>query len=167
MALLLLIHTHVSITLASLEEIMNILGWLLFGLIVGAIAKFLMPGRDPGGWIVTILLGIAGSFVGGFCEVAATLGDKLGAILFQLPPNLKKDLAVFDAFKCGIEGLGMLLPTAIGQACQRRVDRRRHAGQETRRVICGRADGRPHYVQSYGGGPARQAAPGAWRMGGD
>src|SRR5438034_11822348 len=44
---------------------MNILGWLLFGLIVGAIAKFLMPGRDPGGWIVTILLGIAGAFVGG------------------------------------------------------------------------------------------------------
>ena len=42
---------------------MNIIGWLLFGLVVGAIAKFLMPGRDPGGWIVTILLGIAGSFV--------------------------------------------------------------------------------------------------------
>jgi uncharacterized membrane protein YeaQ/YmgE (transglycosylase-associated protein family) len=45
---------------------MNIIGWLLFGLVVGAIAKFLMPGKDPGGWIVTILLGIAGSFVGGF-----------------------------------------------------------------------------------------------------
>ena len=50
---------------------MNIIGWLLFGLIVGAIAKFLMPGNDPGGWIVTILLGIAGSFVGGF--LATTL----------------------------------------------------------------------------------------------
>ncbi|HVR38104.1 MAG TPA: GlsB/YeaQ/YmgE family stress response membrane protein [Thermoanaerobaculia bacterium] len=50
---------------------MNILGWILFGLIVGAIAKFLMPGRDPGGWIVTILLGVAGSFVGGF--LATTL----------------------------------------------------------------------------------------------
>src|SRR5258708_31024606 len=50
---------------------MSILGWLLFGLIVGVIAKFLMPGRDPGGWIVTILLGIAGSFVGGF--LATTL----------------------------------------------------------------------------------------------
>lgn len=45
---------------------LNILWWILFGLIVGAIAKLLMPGRDPGGWIVTILLGIAGSFVGGF-----------------------------------------------------------------------------------------------------
>ena len=45
---------------------MNIIGWILFGLVVGAIAKFLMPGRDPGGWIVTILLGIAGSLIGGF-----------------------------------------------------------------------------------------------------
>ena len=50
---------------------MNFIGWILFGLVVGAIAKFLMPGKDPGGWIVTILLGIAGSFVGGF--LATTL----------------------------------------------------------------------------------------------
>src|SRR5258708_15010216 len=40
----------------------------------------------------------AGSLVGAFCQVAGTLGDKLGALLFQLPPNLKKDLALFDAF---------------------------------------------------------------------
>ncbi len=39
-----------------------------------------------------------GSLVSGFCQVAGTLGDKLGTLLFQLPPNLKKDLAVFDAF---------------------------------------------------------------------
>jgi uncharacterized protein YecE (DUF72 family) len=38
------------------------------------------------------------SLVTGFCQVAGTLGDKLGALLFQLPPNLKKDLATFDAF---------------------------------------------------------------------
>ncbi|HUO84833.1 MAG TPA: GlsB/YeaQ/YmgE family stress response membrane protein, partial [Thermoanaerobaculia bacterium] len=44
---------------------MSIIGWIIFGLIVGAIAKLVMPGNDPGGWIVTILLGIAGSFVGG------------------------------------------------------------------------------------------------------
>jgi uncharacterized membrane protein YeaQ/YmgE (transglycosylase-associated protein family) len=42
---------------------MNILGTLIIGLIVGAVAKFLMPGRDPGGFIITILLGIAGAFV--------------------------------------------------------------------------------------------------------
>lgn len=45
---------------------MGILSWIIFGLIAGAIAKLLMPGRDPGGWIVTMLLGIAGAFVGGF-----------------------------------------------------------------------------------------------------
>src|SRR5256885_16716674 len=45
---------------------MGVLGWIVFGLIVGAIAKLLMPGRDPGGWIVTMLLGIAGALVGGF-----------------------------------------------------------------------------------------------------
>src|SRR5438034_7816855 len=39
-----------------------------------------------------------GSLVSGFCQVAGSLGDKLGALLFQLPPNFKKDLAVFDAF---------------------------------------------------------------------
>jgi uncharacterized protein YecE (DUF72 family) len=39
-----------------------------------------------------------GSLVSGFCQVAGTLGDKLGALLFQLPPNLKKDLATFDGF---------------------------------------------------------------------
>lgn len=50
---------------------MSYLGWIVFGLVVGVIAKFLMPGKDPGGWIVTILLGIAGSFVGGF--LASTL----------------------------------------------------------------------------------------------
>ncbi len=43
-----------------------IIGWIVFGLIAGIIAKAIMPGRDPGGAIVTILLGIAGSVVGGF-----------------------------------------------------------------------------------------------------
>ncbi len=44
----------------------GILGWIVFGLVVGVIAKLLMPGRDPGGFIITILLGIAGSVLGGF-----------------------------------------------------------------------------------------------------
>jgi len=43
-----------------------LLYWILSGLVVGVIAKLLMPGRDPGGFIVTILLGIAGALVGGF-----------------------------------------------------------------------------------------------------
>ncbi len=45
---------------------------LIVGLIVGAIAKFLMPGRDPGGFIITMLLGVAGAFVASF------IGDSLG-----------------------------------------------------------------------------------------
>jgi len=43
-----------------------VLGWIVFGLIVGALAKLVMPGRDPGGIIVTMLIGIAGSLLGGF-----------------------------------------------------------------------------------------------------
>ena len=45
---------------------MHFLGWIVFGLIVGAIARFLWPGRQPLGIILTIVLGIAGSFVGGY-----------------------------------------------------------------------------------------------------
>lgn len=45
---------------------MAILSWIVFGLVVGIIAKLLMPGRDPGGFIVTVLLGIAGALIGGF-----------------------------------------------------------------------------------------------------
>ena len=43
-----------------------VLGWMVFGLIVGVIAKVLMPGRDPGGIIVTMAIGIAGALTGGF-----------------------------------------------------------------------------------------------------
>jgi uncharacterized membrane protein YeaQ/YmgE (transglycosylase-associated protein family) len=45
---------------------MYISGWILFGLAVGIVAKFLMPGRDPGGFFITALLGIVGALVGGF-----------------------------------------------------------------------------------------------------
>ena len=51
---------------------MGVIGWMVFGLIVGAIAKFLMPGRDPGGFVVTILIGIADAVAGGY------LGQVLG-----------------------------------------------------------------------------------------
>ena len=70
---------------------MGILSWILFGLVVGIIAKLLMPGRDPGGFIVTILLGVAGALLGGFVgramgfygesEGAGWIMSILGAIL--------------------------------------------------------------------------------------
>jgi uncharacterized membrane protein YeaQ/YmgE (transglycosylase-associated protein family) len=50
----------------------DILSWIVFGLIAGIVAKLLMPGKDPGGFIVTILLGIAGSLLGGY--IAKLLG---------------------------------------------------------------------------------------------
>lgn len=54
---------------------MDIVLMIVWGLIAGAIAKFLMPGRDPGGIVVTILLGIAGSLIGGFLFNAMGIGD--------------------------------------------------------------------------------------------
>lgn len=47
-------------------ESYGILGWIIIGGIAGAIAKLLMPGKDPGGCIITILLGIAGAFIAGW-----------------------------------------------------------------------------------------------------
>jgi uncharacterized membrane protein YeaQ/YmgE (transglycosylase-associated protein family) len=44
----------------------GVVGWIVFGLVVGALAKLVMPGRDPGGIIVTILLGIVGAVIGGW-----------------------------------------------------------------------------------------------------
>lgn len=44
----------------------GVIGWVIFGLFVGALAKLVMPGKDPGGIVVTILLGIAGAVVGGY-----------------------------------------------------------------------------------------------------
>ncbi|HYE65752.1 MAG TPA: GlsB/YeaQ/YmgE family stress response membrane protein [Pyrinomonadaceae bacterium] len=61
----------------------DLIAWIIFGLIAGVIAKLLMPGRDPGGCIITILLGIAGAVLGGFlarmigvADPARALGDR-------------------------------------------------------------------------------------------
>ena len=57
---------------------MGILSWILMGLIVGVLAKWIMPGKDPGGIVITILLGIAGAFVGGFLGSLLGLGGFTG-----------------------------------------------------------------------------------------
>jgi uncharacterized membrane protein YeaQ/YmgE (transglycosylase-associated protein family) len=57
---------------------MGILLWVVFGLIAGAIAKFLMPGKSPGGIVVTIVLGIVGAIVGGFIGTLLGFGDISG-----------------------------------------------------------------------------------------
>jgi uncharacterized membrane protein YeaQ/YmgE (transglycosylase-associated protein family) len=53
---------------------MGIISWILLGLIAGALAKFIMPGKDPGGLFVTILIGIVGAFLGGFVGSLIGLG---------------------------------------------------------------------------------------------
>jgi uncharacterized membrane protein YeaQ/YmgE (transglycosylase-associated protein family) len=66
---------------------MSILGWIVFGLIVGIVGKLRMSGRDPGGFIITILLGIAGALVGGFLGRAMGLygeGEPAGFVMAVL-----------------------------------------------------------------------------------
>jgi uncharacterized membrane protein YeaQ/YmgE (transglycosylase-associated protein family) len=68
-------------------NMLGVLGWIVFGLIVGVIAKLLMPGPDPGGMILTILLGVAGALIGGF--LGRTIGlygpnDAAGMIMSVL-----------------------------------------------------------------------------------
>lgn len=64
---------------------MGILSWIFLGLVAGALAKFIMPGKDPGGIFVTMLIGIAGGMVGGFLGTFVGLGKiesfDLGGIL--------------------------------------------------------------------------------------
>ncbi len=57
---------------------MGILSWIVMGLIVGLLGKLVMPGKDPGGIIITVLLGIAGAFVGGFIGSRLGLGTVTG-----------------------------------------------------------------------------------------
>lgn len=77
---------------------MGVLGWIFFGLVVGVVAKFLTPGRDPGGFFVTIVIGIIGAMLGGFIGrglgwygagdpvgfVMAVVGSIILLVLFRL-----------------------------------------------------------------------------------
>ncbi|WP_112465373.1 GlsB/YeaQ/YmgE family stress response membrane protein [Streptomyces triticisoli] len=66
---------------------MSIISWIILGLLAGAIAKFLLPGRDPGGFIGTTLIGIAGAFIGGW----------ISARWLDHPINKSFDSATFAA----------------------------------------------------------------------
>ncbi|MCP4628217.1 MAG: GlsB/YeaQ/YmgE family stress response membrane protein [bacterium] len=57
---------------------MGIFSWILLGLIAGVLAKLIMPGKDPGGMVITILIGIAGAFVGGFVSSFIGFGSVTG-----------------------------------------------------------------------------------------
>ena len=59
---------------------MGILSWIIVGLIAGALAKFIMPGKDPGGILVTMLIGIIGAIIGGFVVGLVVPGDWVSGI---------------------------------------------------------------------------------------
>ena len=82
------------------------LSWILLGLAAGALAKFLVPGRDPSGCLVTLVLGIAGAFVGGLLGAALGWGE-------PLRPGL--DLRSF-----GLATLGAALLLVLGRLVRRR-----------------------------------------------
>lgn len=63
---------------------MGIFTWIVLGLVVGVIAKLIMPGDDPGGFIVTILLGVAGALLGGFFGAYFNFGDVTGFNMVSL-----------------------------------------------------------------------------------
>ena len=63
---------------------MGILSWILMGLVAGFLAKLIMPGRDPGGLIITIVIGIAGGVLGGFIGAQFGLGSVSGFDLASL-----------------------------------------------------------------------------------
>jgi uncharacterized membrane protein YeaQ/YmgE (transglycosylase-associated protein family) len=83
---------------------MGILSWIVFGLIAGIIAKLLMPGRDPGGCIITMLLGVAGAFVGGFLYRLVT-GTEVLYFGFD-----------FRSFAIAVLGAGVILWPSTGSS---------------------------------------------------
>lgn len=82
---------------------MGILSWILLGLVAGAIAKLLMPGKDPGGCIITILIGIVGAFLGGFIGTRLGFGEVDG----------------FNLVSIGIAALGAFILLAIYRLLRR------------------------------------------------
>lgn len=78
---------------------MGILTWILLGLIVGALAKFIMPGNDAGGIFVTMLIGVAGAFVGGFVASFFGIGGVSGINLVSVLVALGGALLLLFAYR--------------------------------------------------------------------
>lgn len=78
---------------------MGIFTWIIFGLIAGVIAKLLMPGKDPGGWIITILIGIAGAFIGGFIGKFIGFGGVTGFNIKSLAIAIGGSVVLLFAYR--------------------------------------------------------------------
>ncbi len=78
---------------------MGIFSWILLGLIAGVLAKWIMPGEDPGGIIVTILIGIAGAFLGGFAGTQLGIGPVDGVNLISIGLAMAGALVLLLAYR--------------------------------------------------------------------
>jgi uncharacterized membrane protein YeaQ/YmgE (transglycosylase-associated protein family) len=81
------------------EALMGILTWVVMGLIVGVVAKFIMPGTGPGGIIFTVVLGIAGALIGGFIGTSLGLGTVTGFNLISFLLALAGAVIVLILFR--------------------------------------------------------------------
>jgi uncharacterized membrane protein YeaQ/YmgE (transglycosylase-associated protein family) len=81
------------------ETEMGILMWIVFGIVAGSVAKFVMPGKDPGGIIVTILIGIAGAVVGGYIGTALGYGTVTGFDIRSLGIAIGGALVLLIAYR--------------------------------------------------------------------
>ena len=78
---------------------MGILSWIILGLVIGVVAKIVMPGNDPGGIVITILLGIGGAFVGGFLGSLLGLGSVTGFDVVSLGLALDGALVLLTGYR--------------------------------------------------------------------
>ena len=81
-------------------NLFDVIGWVLMGFVVGVLAKWIMPGKDPGGFWVTALIGIAGAFVGGFVSELIGLNLGFGMNLVFAVAGALSLLFVFRMVKC-------------------------------------------------------------------
>ena len=85
---------------------MGIIGWVLLGLVAGALAKALLPGDDPGGFIITAIIGIVGALIGGFIAQAIGFGDPIDEFF---------DLSTWVAAIIGSIGLLLIYRAVVGR----------------------------------------------------
>ncbi|MEW4563326.1 GlsB/YeaQ/YmgE family stress response membrane protein [Bremerella sp. JC770] len=83
---------------------MGVISWIVFGLIAGALAKFLFPGDDPGGCIVTIIIGIVGATVGGFIATGLGYGSVTGFNLYSFGVAILGSMVVLAIYRVLIGG---------------------------------------------------------------
>ncbi|MHC2069620.1 GlsB/YeaQ/YmgE family stress response membrane protein [Bremerella sp. T1] len=83
---------------------MGILAWIIFGLIAGALAKLLFPGDDPGGCIVTIIIGIVGAMLGGFIATGMGYGTVTGFNLYSFMVAILGSMLVLAIYRFLVKG---------------------------------------------------------------